>query len=144
MVIAFLIGLLFSFVFIERLSTILPIKIYPFIYQSTYFRPSSFERCGIWQENYIERHRAILNGSLPSRYLVSVAVEAGLADRLIGTLTEFYLALFTNQAFQIITYGTLPRFEATFLSPHINSHVAITARKPPVNWAFNRSVNRGS
>ena len=93
-VISFLIGVLFIFVFIGRLSR----KTYPLICQSSLskqsltIRPSSFEGCGKWQENYIQRHRAILNGSLPPRYLVSVAVEAGLADRLIGTLTEFYLA----------------------------------------------------
>ena len=76
--------------------------------------------CGIWQADYIALHRGILNGTLPPRYFVSVAVEAGLADRLTGTLTEFFLALFTRRAFQIITYGTLPRFEAAFLAPNIN------------------------
>ena len=81
---------------------------------------SVFDGCGSWQEAYIERHRAILNGTLPPRYLVSVSVEAGLADRLTGTITEFMFALLTGRAFQIITYGTLPRFEAAFLAPHIN------------------------
>ena len=77
-------------------------------------------RCGTWQADYIALHRSILDGTLPPRYLVSVAVEAGLADRLTGTLTEFFLALFTRRAFQIVTYSTLPRFEAAFLAPHIN------------------------
>jgi hypothetical protein len=126
LLLAFLSGVLFTFIYLERSSLIFPIKKYPFIYQSLLtnqsisIRPSSFEGCGTWQETYIERHRAILNGNLPPRYLVSVSVEAGLADRLTGTLTEFFFALFTDRAFQIITYGTLPRFEAAFLSPHIN------------------------
>lgn len=81
---------------------------------------ATFDRCGKWQQNYRVLHQSILNGTLPSRYLVSVAVEAGLADRLTGTLTEFFFALLTNRAFQIITYGTLPRFEAALSSPNIN------------------------
>jgi hypothetical protein len=126
LVLAFLSGALFTFIYFQRSSTLPPIKIERFISKpllinrSVYVRPSAFDGCGTWQEAYIERHRAILNGSLPPRYLVSVAEEGGLADRLTGTLTEFFLALFTNRAFQIITYGTLPRFEAAFLAPHIN------------------------
>ena len=83
-------------------------------------RPVVFTGCGTWQEKYIERHRGILNGTLAPRYLVSVAVEAGLADRVTGTLTEFFFSLLTDRAFQIITYGTMPRFEAAFSAPHIN------------------------
>jgi hypothetical protein len=123
---AFLSGVLLTFIYLEKSSILSSIKRYPFIFKSSLInqsisvRSSAFDGCGTWQEAYIERHRAILNGNLPPRYLVSVSVEAGLADRLTGTLTEFFFALFTNRAFQIITYGTLPRFEAAFLSPHIN------------------------
>lgn len=78
------------------------------------------DRCGIWQESYIKLHQSILNGHSKPRYLVSVAVEAGLGDRILGTITEFAFALLTNRAFQLITYGTLPRFEAAFSAPNIN------------------------
>ena len=127
LLLSFLSGVLFTFIFIENPSNLFSITKGSIVYESLpignhlkTIRPRSFDRCGTWQESYINLHRSILNGSLPPRYLVSVAVEAGLADRLTGTLTEFYLALFTNRAFQIITYGTLPRFEAAFLAPNIN------------------------
>ena len=55
------------------------------------------------------------------RLAVSVAVEAGLADRMIGTLSLFYYALFSGRALQLVTYGQLPGFE-TALSP-VDGHV---------------------
>lgn len=73
-----------------------------------------------WQQAYINMHRRILNGSEPQRYLVMVTVEAGFSDRMIGVLTGFMFALLTNRAFQIITYGSLPRFEAAFTAPNID------------------------
>lgn len=89
--------------------------------QTTYpMLSGKLDGCGAWREKYMDLHRGILSGSLPPRYLVSIAVEAGLADRVIGILTEFYFAVLTNRAFQITTYGTLPRFEAAFNAPYIN------------------------
>ncbi len=126
MLISFLSGILFTFIYIEKASILFSLRKESFIGESSFINDprrshlSSFDGCGTWQESYINLHRSILNGSSPPRYLVSVSVEAGLADRLTGTLTEFYFALLTNRAFQIITYGTLPRFEAAFLSPNIN------------------------
>ena len=81
--------------------------------------PSS-RYCGTWQQAYMERHRAILNGHLPPRYLVSVTVEAGFSDRAIGAMTGFMFALLTDRAYQLITYGTLPRFEAALHAHNIN------------------------
>eukprot|EP01001_Neometanema_parovale_P005940 NODE_2335_length_1445_cov_220.610439_g2218_i0.p1 GENE.NODE_2335_length_1445_cov_220.610439_g2218_i0~~NODE_2335_length_1445_cov_220.610439_g2218_i0.p1 ORF type:complete len:451 (+),score=52.96 NODE_2335_length_1445_cov_220.610439_g2218_i0:56-1354(+) len=85
-------------------------------------RPAAFEGCGTWQEDYIALHRGILSGTRPPRYLVSISVEAGLADRLTGITTEFLIALLTNRAFQITTYDTLPPFEDAFAAPFINWH----------------------
>eukprot|EP00952_Eustigmatos_sp_NYUAD-ZCMA_P001337 6002-Eustigmatos_ZCMA.PRE.1 len=45
-------------------------------------RPPEFVECGNWQEDYMELHRRILSGERQPRYLVSVGVQAGLADRL--------------------------------------------------------------
>ena len=47
---------------------------------------------------------------LPSS--LSVAVEAGLADRLIGTFTAFYYALLSGRRFEILSYGDLPPLDA--------------------------------
>ena len=66
-------------------------------------------------------HRRTLTGELPPRYLVSVAVEAGLADRVTGIISEFYFALLTGRAFQLTNARQkLPPFEAAFDAPHVN------------------------
>ena len=123
---SFLSGVILTIVYLQRLSILFPIENLPRPSNcppsvgSTSIHRSVFDGCGTWQEDYIKRHRAILNGELSPRYLVSVSTEGGLADRLTGTMTEFMFALLTGRAFQIITYGTLPRFEAAFSSPHIN------------------------
>ncbi len=56
-------------------------------------RPAAFEQCGRWQEAYMERHRKIVAGKLPERYLVAVLHDAGVADQLLGVVTAFYWAL---------------------------------------------------
>lgn len=81
--------------------------------------PRVNRKCGTWQANYTRLHERILAGDLPPHFAVSVAVEAGLADRLTGIITEFYYALLTDRAFQI-TPGNQPAFEAAFRAPHIN------------------------
>ena len=123
---AFLSGVLLTYMYLQQSTMVISVEniprpcIPPRIVNSTSIHRSVFDGCGSWQEEYIKRHRAILNGTLPPRYLVSISIEGGLADRLTGTMTEFIFALLTGRAFQIITYGTLPRFEAAFLAPHIN------------------------
>ncbi|KAG5176626.1 hypothetical protein JKP88DRAFT_249398 [Tribonema minus] len=84
-------------------------------------RPEAFRGCGHWQESYMDFHERTLAGALPPRYLVSVTVEAGLADRLIGTISQFYLALLSQRAFQITNAGqTLPPLEWAYDAPFIN------------------------
>jgi Xyloglucan fucosyltransferase len=86
-----------------------------------YQRPAPFAGCGTWQEDYMSLHEQTLSGERPPRYLVSVAVEAGLADRVIGIISEFYFALLTGRAFQISSaHQKLPTFEAAFDAPHVN------------------------
>jgi hypothetical protein len=54
---------------------------------STYF-PHVQRQCALngssWLSDYAAYHAAVLTGKAPPRYLVSVAVQAGLADRITG------------------------------------------------------------
>ncbi len=76
--------------------------------------------CGDWQSEYSRLHASIVSGQAPARYVVSVAVEAGFADNVVGIITEFFYALLTNRAFQITSHHPLPDFSAAFDSPNIN------------------------
>lgn len=76
--------------------------------------------CGSWQDTYARLHNEIRNGKKPPRYFVSVAVEAGIADRLSGMITQLYLAILSSRVFTAITYGDLPAFESACSSPYIN------------------------
>ncbi len=64
--------------------------------------------------DYAKFHGKVLEGIESPRHLVSVPVEAGLADRLTGVISLFWLAFFSRSAFQIGSYHNLPRFEAAF------------------------------
>lgn len=65
---------------------------------------------GAWLDAYRRVHAA----SKRSRVLVSVGVEAGLGDRLLGVMSEFFWAVLSDRAFLLTTYadGTLPRWDA--------------------------------
>mmetsp|Transcript_9176 Transcript_9176/g.27560 ORF Transcript_9176/g.27560 Transcript_9176/m.27560 type:complete len:258 (-) Transcript_9176:7-780(-) len=71
-------------------------------------------RCGTWQRQYATFHKRTLRGELQPRYVVSVAVQAGLADRLVGTIQTFFYAIITKRAFQITTYDSIPGLELAF------------------------------
>lgn len=102
---------------------------------ATYFARKFSAHCGSsdWKNAYALVHRRARARSVRTketlaarhhhhqRLAVSVAVEAGLADRMIGTLSLFYYALFSDRALQLVTYGHLPAFE-TALSP-VERHV---------------------
>ena len=75
---------------------------------------------GTWQRQYNALHEAVLSGTFPTRYALSVAVEAGLADRITGTISIFYYALLSKRALQLTTYDSLPAFEAIFHPAGIN------------------------
>jgi len=83
--------------------------------------------CGYWQQNYTQLHHDILSGKLLRRTVISIPVEAGIADRLCGTISEFYFAFLTGRAFLIVgKYGHLPPFEAAFEQPNIKWSVTNT------------------
>lgn len=81
--------------------------------------------CGHWQEAYTKLHAEILSGQRPPRYAVSVAVEAGLADRLSGLITQFYYALLSGRAFKTITYGQLPGYERGVDARYVSKAVLV-------------------
>ena len=73
--------------------------------------------CGSkWQSSYSTLHAGILGAPLP-RLLVSVAVEAGVADRLSGLITQFLMAFIQGRALQHISYGNIPDWEVAYTSP---------------------------
>lgn len=93
------------------------------IISNTPFHETAFDAlhgCGNWHETYTQMHNEIRNGTLPPRFLVNVAVEAGLADRLTGLITAFYYSLLTGRALVTVSYDTLPGFESAFDSPFID------------------------
>ena len=51
---------------------------------------ASLRQCGTWQQQYASFHQRTLRGELPPRFAVSLAVEAGLADRLVGKTGRGY------------------------------------------------------
>eukprot|EP01038_Epipyxis_sp_PR26KG_P012227 gene12227-16377_t len=69
---------------------------------------------------YRLHHDILLGNILPNKQLISVAVEAGLADRLTGIVSSFYYALLSNRAFRMLSYGSLPSFSSACDSPYIN------------------------
>jgi hypothetical protein len=78
-------------------------------------------RCSTqWMQQYAQQQADTWSGQLPARYFVSVAVEAGLADRLAGLMTHFWHAVLTNRAFTTVTYGSVPSFSAMCDSPHLD------------------------
>jgi hypothetical protein len=79
------------------------------------------KQCGLgWMQEYMQLHADVMQGKLPQRHFLSVAVEAGLADRLTGLITQFWHAVLTRRAFSTATYGTLPGWEAVCQSPFVN------------------------
>lgn len=49
-------------------------------------------------QQYRQLHSAITSGEAPPRFLVSVAPETGMAERLTGLVTQLYMALLSGRA----------------------------------------------
>jgi hypothetical protein len=78
-------------------------------------------RCSTkWMQQHVQLQADIQAGKLPERYFVSVAVEAGLADRLAGLMTHFWHAVVTRRAFTTVAYGNVPSFSAMCDAPFID------------------------
>lgn len=71
-------------------------------------------------QQYTQLLADIRSGKLPAHYLASIAVEAGLADRLTGLITHLWHAVLTDRALTTVAYGTLPAFSAMCESPFVD------------------------
>ncbi len=69
---------------------------------------------------YAKFQDTVINGSGPKRELIAVPVEAGLADRMFGVISLFWLAFVSKHAFFIGQFHKLPPFEAAFDHVFIN------------------------
>ena len=80
------------------------------------------EQCGVqWQEQYAKLHANIIHQQAAQRYVLSVALEAGLADRLTGLVGEFMYAMFTKRAFLHITVSGEPSWDMAYDYPNFNA-----------------------
>ncbi|KAG5185476.1 hypothetical protein JKP88DRAFT_254960 [Tribonema minus] len=78
---------------------------------------------GHWQQDYADFHRRTVSGQLPPRFLVSVPLRQGLADHLIGAVSQFYLAVLSRRAFQfsnVASTGHHIKLQQAFDAPSIN------------------------
>jgi len=102
-------------------STSLLTKNHPFylsILQQQIIEESEDEFCGNWYQDYLQRLREIHTSS-QAQYLISVAVEAGIADRITGLIAGFFHAFLLGRIFQMTTYQSLPSFTTAFDSPFL-------------------------
>ena len=72
------------------------------------------EDCGSWQKQYSNLHDSIMKRSKPTRLLISVSVQEGLADNLTGMVTQFLFAFLTNRAFLRLSCRDTTRIEDIF------------------------------
>ncbi|PSC68917.1 Proteophosphoglycan ppg4 [Micractinium conductrix] len=76
--------------------------------------------CGTWQRDYAVQHATVLSGHAPPRFVASVAVQSGLADRVVGVMSQLMYALLSGRALQFASVDGLPDWAVAFDSPHIN------------------------
>lgn len=93
-------------------------------------------------------HDEIRTGKRPPRFFVSVSVEAGLADRITGMVTQMFVAVLGERAFTVITYGGLPYIEGACESHYINwthpTHLADAIITPlKTNYRGSRRYDSG-
>lgn len=69
-----------------------------------------------WAAAYAKRHADILAGSAPPRFLVGVAAVSGLADRVLAHIAQFYWAVLSGRAIQLMEWASVAAL-ATALLP---------------------------
>lgn len=102
--------------------------------------PSECSLCGHWQENYARLHADIRAGRRPPRYLVAVGVHSGLADNLVGMMSEFYFALLSHRAFLLTSWGPHPHMDWAFDAPRINWTTAAYGEDDPLILPLRREM----
>lgn len=60
----------------------------------------------------------MLRGQVEPRYLVAEG-QGGLADALVGPVTQLFVALLQRRAF-FLSFGDAGRYEWAFVSPNVN------------------------
>ncbi|RYH21766.1 hypothetical protein EON65_20195 [archaeon] len=73
-----------------------------------------------WAQKYIKLHKESLLAPSSAKYLVAVPNLSGLADRVIGIVSSFMLAMLTNRVFQIGPRHPLIPLQSVFNTQHIN------------------------
>lgn len=76
--------------------------------------------CGTWPQQYASLHASILAEKRAPRYLVSMDMKTGLADRISGVMSLFFFALLSGRALQIGHQDSVPHFEYAFDFPCID------------------------
>eukprot|EP01035_Chromulina_nebulosa_P029929 gene29929-39730_t len=87
--------------------------------QSSYTIGNDSNSCGTWREDYISLQSS-LNGETTSstvKSLVLVPHTSGIADRILGVASAFFIGLITNRTFQIAQRDRLPYLDLVF-RPH--------------------------
>lgn len=75
-------------------------------------------RAHSWATAYIARHERVLAGEDAPHFLVSVE-NSGLADRIIGFVTQFWWAFISGRAIQLLEPEGEPHLSAAFDAPCI-------------------------
>ncbi len=78
-----------------------------------------------WKSAYNSLHANIRNGKVHPRYLVSVPVPFGLADRILGTITELLIAILSQRAFVIAKLNRIPTLEMVLNISSINTTIQL-------------------
>eukprot|EP01031_Cornospumella_fuschlensis_P034089 gene34089-41262_t len=73
-----------------------------------------------WAQKYITRHKDSLAAPATAKFLVAVPNLSGLADRVIGIVSSFMLAMLTGRAFQIGPRSPLIPLQSVFNTKYIN------------------------
>ena len=98
--------------------------------------------CGHWQSNYVKFQEKMLKSSAP-RMVYSGPLMTGLADRLSGIVTQFYFALLSNRAFQIVDGYDVPSlfwaYDSRILQlqgPRLEQLIGNNMASLPVHYPF--------
>jgi hypothetical protein len=87
----------------------------PALHRLAHAAGPGLQGCGrAWRDQYASLHGRVLAGRSPTKHVVALAVDAGLADRLTGTISVFFYALLSGRAFQVVTYPGVVGLEEAF------------------------------
>lgn len=97
-----------------------------------------------WKEQYSSDHYAIVTGKSAPKYLISIPVPYGLADRILGSITQLLIAILSRRAFMIADMDAIPSFDSIFETKRLKIHIRLNqSLLKPVrrHYNFNMSGN---